>query len=198
MNQMNNQNIERFIRDNRQDFDQSVPPPQIWEKLEKELGLPKQEEKKTAPVISLRKWYYAAAASVIVLLSAGLFYFQLNKEVTKVDNGTAYTKNTSDALVADIDPAYAKQINQFAALIETKNAELKAIEKDQPELYKQFATDINKLDSSYNVLHTQLLQNPNKEMLLEAMIQNLQMQLGLLNQQLDIIQKIKQTKTQRS
>jgi len=36
--------------------------------------------------------------------------------------------------------------------------------------------------------------NPNREQLLEAMIQNLKLQTELLNQQLLIIQKIKQAK----
>jgi len=37
--------------------------------------------------------------------------------------------------------------------------------------------------------------NPNKEELLQAMIYNLQLQIDLLNQQLNIIQKIKQAKS---
>jgi len=50
------------------------------------------------------------------------------------------------------------------------------------------------LDSSYNSLKNQLNATPNREMLLEAMIQNLQLQLNVLNQQLNIINQIKESK----
>jgi hypothetical protein len=43
-------------------------------------------------------------------------------------------------------------------------------------------------------LKDQLPKNPNQEELLKAMIQNLQWQIDLLNQQLNIIQKIKEAK----
>jgi phage shock protein A len=75
-----------------------------------------------------------------------------------------------------------------------KQNELRQIEKDQPELYRQFVSDITQLDSSYNSLKKELPANPNREQLLEAMIQNLQLQTELLNQQLRIIKQIKQAK----
>ena len=79
-------------------------------------------------------------------------------------------------------------------MIDTKQEELKALAKEQPELYQQFTTAINQLDSSYNTLKNQLSATPNREMLLEAMIQNLQLQLNVLNQQLNIINQIKESK----
>jgi phage shock protein A len=85
-------------------------------------------------------------------------------------------------------------MNQFVKMIDTKQEELKALAKEQPELYQQFATAINQLDSSYNTLKNQLSATPNREMLLEAMIQNLQLQLNVLNQQLNIIHQIKDSK----
>jgi len=42
------------------------------------------------------------------------------------------------------------------------------------------------------MLKTKLPENPNREMLLEAMISNLQMQSDLLSRQLKIIKEIKQ------
>jgi hypothetical protein len=47
------------------------------------------------------------------------------------------------------------------------------------------------------VLRSTLNANPNTEQLLQAMISNLQMQIELLNQQLTIIQKVKQPKTDK-
>ena len=83
-------------------------------------------------------------------------------------------------------------------MIQVKQSELKKIQADQPRLYQEFSKDIERLDSSYNTLKFQLPKNPNREQLLEAMILNLQLQTELLNQQLQIIQKIKNAKTTKN
>jgi hypothetical protein len=87
-----------------------------------------------------------------------------------------------------------EEMYHYARLVELKHKQLKSIEKDEPLLYRQFASDVNKLDSTYHLLEKQLPNNPNQEQLLEAMLQNLQLQMGLLNHQLDIIKQINHSK----
>ena len=89
---------------------------------------------------------------------------------------------------------YQEEMYHYARLVELKHQELKGIEKNEPLLYRQFSGDVNKLDSVYQKLKRQLPENPNHEQLLEAMIQNLQLQMGLLNHQLDIIKQINHSK----
>jgi len=90
--------------------------------------------------------------------------------------------------------SYNQEMYHYAKLIEIKHNELKKIEKDEPLLYKKFSGDVYKLDSVYHSLQKQLPKNSNREQLLEAMIQNLQLQIGLLNHQLNIIKQINQSK----
>lgn len=92
------------------------------------------------------------------------------------------------------DETMKEEMYHYARLVELKHKELKTIEKDEPLLYRQFASDVHKLDSVYQGLQHELPKNPNREQLLEAMIQNLQLQMGLLNHQLDIIKQINNTK----
>ena len=87
-----------------------------------------------------------------------------------------------------------EEMYHYARLVEIKHNQLKAIEKDEPLLYRQFASDVEKLDSVYHSLQVQLPKNPNREQLLEAMLQNLQLQMQLLNHQLDIIKQINHSK----
>jgi hypothetical protein len=87
-----------------------------------------------------------------------------------------------------------KEMYYYAKLIELKHEELKTLEKDEPLLYRQFSGDVQKLDSVYHSLKTQLPNNSNREQVIEAMITNLQLQIGLLNKQLDIIKQIKHSK----
>ena len=103
--------------------------------------------------------------------------------VTTPDNKTAVPE----------DPQ-AEEMYHYTRLIELKHEELKSLKKDEPLLYKKFAADVNKLDSVYNTLKSQLPLQSNREEVIEAMITNLQLQIGLLNKQLKIIKQIKHSK----
>jgi hypothetical protein len=94
----------------------------------------------------------------------------------------------------ELESAQNEEMYHYARLVEIKQKELKTIEKDEPLLYRQFSMDVNKLDSAYHGLQDQLPKNPNREQILEAMLQNLQLQMGLLNHQLDIIKQINHSK----
>jgi len=109
----------------------------------------------------------------------------------KINTGKQEPVNSSKELP---ETGQNKEMFYYAKLIELKHEELKTLEKDEPLLYRQFSGDVQKLDSVYHSLKTQLPNNSNREQVIEAMISNLQLQIGLLNKQLDIIKKIKHTK----
>lgn len=179
--------LEKFIGDNRHEFDDAVPSGKVWENIAAGFGEKKQKRSILTP---LYKWSIAAA----IIITAGLTTFLVQRNNITTDSGTVSIKidsiNDSNAIASE-----APEINEFAKLVILKQEELKALAPEQPELYCKFATDINQLDSSYKSLKNQLSISPNREMLIAAMIQNLQLQLNVLNQQLNIINQIKQTKS---
>ena len=183
-------NIEEFIRSHREEMDHQSPPDKVWNSIEREMF---------PPVISMHSkrrkliMQFSAAASLLIILVTA--WILLNRQDKPTDNLSAAGNNT---IIEEIDPNYAAQVNQFTKTIEVKQMELKKIQAEQPQLYQEFSKDIERLDSSYNTLKTQLPKNPNREQLLEAMIRNLQLQTELLSQQLQIIQKIKETKTSKN
>jgi hypothetical protein len=183
--------LENFIHDNREEFDSEEPRPQLWKDLQAQL----QTGKKNDSVFHLSFLRWTAAAAILVML-VGMFYY-MNREQAG-NNGLAKNDPTpaivEDPVLSKVDPSYAKEVYHFTQLIELKQNELKQIEREHPELYGQFVTDINKLDSSYQALRAELPANPEPETLLEAMIQNLRLQADLLNQQLTIIKQIKKSK----
>jgi hypothetical protein len=179
-----NNDLEKFIEDNRGDLDDRTPSGKVWENVEASLN--GKKEKKFIVTLFF-KW--SIAASVLLMAGTGV-YFLLNK------NKTAEKENTVSVIRTEI-PDAPPEMNQFAVLIGMKREELKTLGLEQPELYRKFATDITQLDSSYKSLKDQLSVTPNREMLIEAMIQNLQLQLNVLNQQLNIIHQIKQSKKDR-
>ncbi len=179
--------LEKFIGDHRNEFDDAMPSEKVWENIEAAVTPKTKQRFILAP---LYKWSIAAA----VIITAGLTVFILlrNNKNTALPIASVTTDTAAD--INTIAPEYAPEVNEFAKLVAVKQEELKALAPEQPELYRKFATDMNQLDSSYTALKNQLSITPNREMLIEAMIQNLQLQLNVLNQQLNIINQIKQSK----
>lgn len=188
--------FEQFMRDHRDEFDSEEPAPQIWSKLERELTPTPQQ--KGGRMITMKILRWSAAAAILMLAGYGVFHLFNPQKGNDPQVAVQPGKNnqaSGDVLLKDIDSTYAKEMYHFTQLIELKQHELKQIEKDNPALYKQFLSDITRLDSAYKGLQQELPTNPNREQLLEAMIQNLRLQTELLNQQLQVIQQIKKSKS---
>ena len=176
--------LKQFIDDNRDAFDSESPSTKVFRKLKEEIT----DERNPKDMAGSRFMHWAAAVVGLVIVSIILYY---TMQRNNTDVPLREQQFVKEALPVD-DPVYTKQINQYQELIGLQQTELRKIEKDEPELYRQFSGDINQLDSAYRVLKTTLTTNPNKELLLEAMISNLQLQTELLNRQLSIIKEIKQ------
>ncbi len=188
--------LERFIRDNREDFDHYEAPAGLWAKIDKSLGedlsenqfndsFSAPEVREIVPLSSVKYTrttikIWAMAASIALLIGCfSVFYLKNNIEST-------------EQIVAEVAPQYNDKMVQYASLIETKREEIRQIEAHDPVLYKEFASEIEKLNQDYQNLKDELPQTPNQEELVEAMIQNLRVQLDILNRQLIIIQKVKE------
>jgi len=187
--------LEKFIQDNREAFDSEEPRQQVWRDLQAKVA----ENKKDDRIFHLGFLRWTAAAAVVIML-VGTFYYviQYGERNNIAGQDKQGTPATADQVVNELNPTYAKEVYHFTQLIELKQSELKQIEKEHPELYQQFVKDINKLDNSYQALKTELPKNANRELLLEAMIQNLKLQTELLNQQLSIIKTLNQKNKQNN
>ena len=63
-------NIERFIRDNREGFDTQSPGKKNWEEIEKQIGIPKAP----ARIFSMKILRWSAAAAIFtVIIATGLY-----------------------------------------------------------------------------------------------------------------------------
>jgi hypothetical protein len=180
--------LERFVRDNREDFDSYEPSKDLWKKIEVQVAKQQPTGKRlNGKVVRFGGFRLgiAIAAGIAILLTVGygaVMYSQIPENFASLDLPPVYEKT------------YGKELVQFASLVEQKREELKALEKEDPQLYHQFDVELQALDKNYQNLKSELPQNPNPEELLKAMVQNLTMQIDLLNQQLQIIQKIKEVK----
>ncbi len=182
--------LENFIRDNRDAFEQNGPSVGLWERIADQLPDQPTSSKTAEPFRAIHRqpsWTssrWAWAASIALLLLAGSLWWINDR----------YAPTTQSDVVA-FSPTYAKEVAQYASLIDNKRAELQQLTENNPALYGQFAQDLQRLESSYKGLKKELPNTPNQEVLIQAMIQNLQLQIDLLNEQLRVIQRIKQQTT---
>ena len=213
---MKKDKLERFVRDNREAFDDREPPNDLWRKIE--TGLDNRQPTQAAPIqrfpagtgpdngspfqqvhknpfrtggsrtggfrfrsqqIGWPSLDWRVAASIAVLLLAGSFLY------VNYQYGVAHQPE-----VVAASPVYAKEVVQYTRLIDDKRAELKQMTEGNPALYREFAQDLDRLENSYQSLKANLSQNPNQDVLIQAMIQNLHYQINLLNEQLRVIQRI--------
>jgi len=189
--------LEKFIRDNRDAFEQDGPSAGLWERIADQLPDEPAPAKPVEPFKTVHRqrtqygdttyggtWtrsYWTWAASIALLLLAGGLWWANDRY-----------RPTAQPDVVAFSPTYAREVAQYASLIDAKRSELKQLTESNPDLYGEFAQDLNRLEASYKGLKKELPNTPNQEVLIQAMIQNLQLQIDLLNEQLRVIQRIKQ------
>jgi uncharacterized membrane-anchored protein YhcB (DUF1043 family) len=181
--------LERFVRDNRDGFDSFLPQDNLWDLIESKVpgppqaSAPPQSGKISRLWSGMSAYNWRVAAGLLLALGIGLTVY-LNKQYGV----------TRDPAVALKVPAYAKEFNTYTVAIEEKRSEIVKLTRDNPELYKDFSADFQSLEKNYGNLRANLPDAPNQEALLKAMVQNLQWQVDLLNQQIEILQRINQVK----
>src|SRR6186713_548276 len=185
--------LEKFIRKNRGDFDDADPSNKVWKDIER--SLPIKKEAKRFTIRDIYKWS-AAAAIFFIALTSGYFLFIKKQPVndlektSTVKTGTEENSSHPDNFNS-ISVEYAAEFKEAEQAVEVRQKELRVAIANDPELYRKFQQDLNTLDSSYRVLREQASQSMNGDVIIKAMIQNLQLQSELLSRQLMIIREFK-------
>ena len=189
--------LEKFIRKNRGDFDDADPSNKVWKNIEQTL--PVKKEAKRFTIRDIYKWSAAAAIFFIALTS---IYFLFIRKLPKNDSDeipTVKTEQPTNPSRLDnfnsISIEYATQFKQAEQAVEDRQKQLRAAIANDPALYHKFQQDLVTLDSSYRLLREQASHSINGDVIIKAMIQNLQLQSELLGRQLMIIHEYKTTKT---
>ncbi len=158
--------IENFIRQNREAFDDKEPSGKVWAIISKRLF--------TNPSLwnSLAVWRAAA-----VLLLGVCIYFAVSTIVDHRDKNIALREFT------DIEDFYFSQISE-------KVDQIKESSGNETGL-NGFTHDFQQLDAMYEVLKEDMKVRPSKKVR-DAMVLNLLIRIDLLNQQLQSIDEVEQ------
>ncbi|TDQ09643.1 hypothetical protein [Pedobacter metabolipauper] len=166
--------LEEYIRAHKKDFDTGgFSSDKLWTRIEQQLDQEKIKKPSRVP------YWLGIAASLIVMMAITFIY--------------TYRSPEAENTIADVNPGFARKEMRFASLIEEKKDSLEVYAKDNPDLYKQFSSDLGKLGEDYERLKKELQNSPNQRLVVKAMSKNLELQLQVINQQLSIIYEVSQS-----
>jgi hypothetical protein len=150
--------IEKFIRENRNAFDDKEPSEKIWKNIENSLRLSK-------PSVWNHVGIWRAAAVVFMILSG---YLMIPKNQLVPQNDAAMKE------FSETESFYIKQISEKVELIG---------EFERNEGLNGFTHDFQQLEAMYNVLKEEMKNRPSQKVK-DALVLNLLVRIDLLNQQL--------------
>lgn len=191
--------LEEFVAENRADFEEELPQNnKIWEKLSAELSqtnAPKASKGRVVKISVRRLWQVAAALLILIGVYFGVGLYQNPQKPERV----AEQENASERpQLAELNPELAEAEAYYTRLIAQKNTEIKQFIRDNDlGEHQEVQAALNHLDSMYVELKQEFYQAPAQEQVVAAMIKNLQMRINILNQQLEILQRVNQIKTNK-
>lgn len=149
-------------------------------------ALPEEEAITKVVAMPKRKANYTMAASAAVVLALGGFFFtQTNSNLQQEPSESVYnlSKNESEIIpsLADVSPEFKKVEDYYLASINVELANLK-VNDDNKSIVDSFMKQLSKLDEEYKILQKELHSQGTLNLSLEALINNLQMRLELLQQ----------------
>jgi hypothetical protein len=206
--------LEKFIEKNSAAFNDETPSPLVWDRIEKNIGTAKPVK-----IIGINKRYQWIAAAVVIGILFTVLFSTINRNKKLVQENEVAKKNidTQKILVTKIDTPVIQNLypnedvaeneaqeniyvndNDIAKSIKAKLGTLKNITKNNSYLYQQFSGDLKVLEQTYQTLKKLSAVTPNRDVILKAMVQNLQLQAELLNRQLLITNKFENNKKQKN
>ncbi|NVO18975.1 MAG: hypothetical protein HXX13_04710 [Bacteroidetes bacterium] len=181
--------LERFVRQNKEDFDDLNVPAGLWEGIEK--GLPSTPAKKLSGIVS---FMWKAAAAVLIFASAWYLHDYYD-----------HIKPRGIAKAAIIQPVPSQEMNELAdaeayytSQINSRQAELVKYTKDHPEIMEDLKKEFRQLDNNNVELKKDLAESNANEKVVEAIIQSYRMKLAILEEMLTEMQKAREIKTPTS
>jgi len=166
--------LDKFIKSNRVEMDNKYPGKNLWARIEKEIDQNAKQKRLTKTAI-----FWRTAAVFLLLISSWLVF-------DKVQHAFI---NESEVVITN--PEFLDAESFYISQINKKRTEMESISKKY-NLNVKFSHEIDLLDSMYAVLKNDLKKG-NEAYLSDFMILNLQLRIEVLNQQLNILEKIKNT-----
>jgi len=168
---MKTDKLEKFVIENRNQFDTMEPSPDLWEKIK-----PSQTKKID---INWTRMLIRAAAVVVIFVSSYIFFdYIINKN--------------QEPVIAEVEANDPEDIRTYQELMEAEYYYTSMIENRKEEfirltgnnapLRKEITIELKELDKVYRELKEDLKDNADNEEVVVAMIQNYRLKLEILEE----------------
>lgn len=176
---MSKDNLEKFIQENRAEFDEFEAPAGLFDKISKDLDK-KEADKKEVKTFKIN-WYWTMSVAASILLTFGLTYKIMSTEV----------KN--DTVLAHQPTEFEQIESSFNYQIQQKMNRLNVVLANHQEEKEELLIDIKEIDSLYNDLKKDLNDQVDNEEVVAAMIQHYKIKLKMLEDLLFYLEQYQPT-----
>ncbi|MEZ5196206.1 MAG: hypothetical protein R2764_07360 [Bacteroidales bacterium] len=175
---MKHDKLEKFILDNRDEFDVYEPREDLWDRIQQ-----------PAPKVIKLNWKTIAirVAAVIVIFIASYYFHDFmqkdnpnNLVVQQEEIKEEENENVKELMEAEV--YYSSQIN-------TAREQIFQLSGSNQELIDEIDLDMQELENIFGELKNDLKDNSDNEEVIEAMIQNYRIKLEVLTEILSQLQK---------
>lgn len=176
--------LEKFIIENREDFDLYEPSPDLFDKIQESVKQPKVQKLNVRTVL----W----RAAIVLIIFGAAFTFSEILHWRDVD------EMVSEKQIQKKLPELAEAEAYYTTLVNSKINEIRTQLSDDPELQKDILNDVSELDEMYNELKKDLYDNIATQEVVEAMIQNYRLKLEILEEILNDLHEREKTNDHES
>lgn len=158
--------LEKFIQNNREQFDVEEPENSVWESLNKDLNRRKSFD-----------WSLLWKSAAILFMGCTIYLLiELSKQQEQISPLAEFEQ---------VEKYYTQLINE-------RTEQLSDFELEN--LQRNFAIDLNELDGLYAELKDAFGKDLKDQKIVDAMVGNLQLRLKILNRQIEILEKLNDIK----
>jgi hypothetical protein len=179
---MKEDKLEKFVAENREEFNNLEAPPSLWQAIEREIA-PTGSGKK----LRFGSIAWKAAAAILIFASAWYLndYFD-SAPHTKQAKAIEHKTVSSPALneLSDAEAYYTSQIN-------SRQAELAQYAREHPKIIADLKKEFHQMDLNNVQLNKDLAESNADEKVIEAIMQSYRVKLEILEQMLLELRKSK-------
>lgn len=175
--------LERFVRNNRNQFDLHKPSSHLWDAIDDQLGEEKNLAGKTFLMYSRR----IAAAIILLLAAYGGYNIVLNSTTAKQQKEILSQDLQTNEKIKEL---YEAQI-YYSHQVSNTMHQLESYCEDFPVVCREVLQETKVMKQEMQQLEGDLKENIGNERVLEAMVRNYRIKLRIMENLLDNVKRAK-------
>lgn len=177
---MKTDELEKFVNENREGFDEFTPDPAIWAQIQKNTTKVK--------TFSIYKLMLRVAAVVVIFVSSYLFH-----DYRSESKRSALLMKQADQSQLEEARNFFEAKAYYASLIGNREKEVFDLIEEYPEIKQEIKEEFKEVDQELSALQKDLKDGAMNQVIIEAMIQKYRLKLSILEEVLSALSEDQNT-----